>query len=368
MTGSPTVLPDASRRSPYVPTCSCNCGPPPGARSWSSWSGSPSAGPMPSLASAPATAGGAARACWSIRLSRNERCSAYVIAPRSNSPSAVSTSTAASSRARREAIGLGPRLAQRVADAAHRMDQRGAVDVELLAEVAHVGLEHARVAAEVVLPDVLEQLSAREDAAGVEHEVAQEAVLGCRELDVVAGARDLVRVLVELDVLERQAARLGLGEARAAQDRADARDELLEAERFRDVVVAAEGQAADLVVGRVAGGEEDDRHPRALRAEALGDVEALHVRQHDVEHDEVRAERGDLRERVGAGAGGLDAEALEPQGHRDDVDDVGLVVDDEDAVGLGGLAHCPRSIGAVPGDLLRASRAARVATRARTGR
>ena len=42
-------------------------------------------------------------------------------------------------------------------------------------------------------------------------------------------------------------------------------------------------------------------------------------------------------ERLGAGAGGLDREALEAQGHRDDVDDVRLVVDDEHAVGGGGF-------------------------------
>src|SRR5690242_9696029 len=99
--------------------------------------------------------------------------------PTSSSPSAVSTSTAASSRARSEAIVvLRSRLAQRVADAAHGVDERRAVLVELLAQVAHVRLEHPRVAAEVVLPDVLEQLRAREHAPRVEHEVAQEAVLG----------------------------------------------------------------------------------------------------------------------------------------------------------------------------------------------
>src|SRR4051812_42381756 len=95
-----------------------------------------------------------------------------------SSPAALRTSTAATSRARSETIVLSPWLAQRVAHAAHRVDQRRAVDIELLAQVADVGLEHARVAAEVVLPHVLEQLRAGEDAARVEHEVAQEAVLG----------------------------------------------------------------------------------------------------------------------------------------------------------------------------------------------
>jgi hypothetical protein len=56
--------------------------------------------------------------------------------------------------------------------------------------------------------------------------------------------------------------------------------------------------------------------------------EALHVRQHHVEQDQVRLEVADLAHGVGAGAGRRDREAVEAQGHRDDVDDVGLVVDD----------------------------------------
>src|ERR671910_437409 len=42
--------------------------------------------------------------------------------------------------------------AERVAHAAHRVDQRRAVDVDLLAQVADVGLQHAGVAGEVVVP------------------------------------------------------------------------------------------------------------------------------------------------------------------------------------------------------------------------
>ena len=72
-----------------------------------------------------------------------------------------------------------------------------------------------------------------------------------------------------------------------------------------------------------------------LGAEALGDVEALHVGEHHVEHDQLRLEGADGGDRLRAGAGGLDREALEAQGHGDDVDDVRLVVDDEHTVGFG---------------------------------
>src|SRR4051794_27566472 len=169
--------------------------------------------------------------------------------PSSSMATAVRASTPASSRARKETITSRARAAQRVADPAHGVDERRAVDVELLAQVADVGLEHAGVAAEVVLPDVLEQLGAREHAARVEHEVAQQAVLGGGEVDRRAVARNLVRILVELDVLEHQPRGLRLREPTAAQDRADARDQLLERERLGHVVVAPEREPADLVLG-----------------------------------------------------------------------------------------------------------------------
>ena len=126
----------------------------------------------------------------------------------SSSPTAAITSSADQQpRAQRPAS--RPRRAQRVADAAHGLDQRRAVRVELLAQVADVGLEHARVAAEVVVPHVVEDLRAGQHAARVEHQVAQQPVLGGGQLDRLAAARDLVRVLVELEVLEDEPADSG---------------------------------------------------------------------------------------------------------------------------------------------------------------
>ncbi len=57
--------------------------------------------------------------------------------------------------------GLVPRRAQHVADAAHGVDEMRLDEVDFLAEVAHVGLEDAGVAAEVVAPDVIEELRPR---------------------------------------------------------------------------------------------------------------------------------------------------------------------------------------------------------------
>ena len=154
--------------------------------------------------------------------------------------------------------------------------------------------------------------------------------------------RDLARVLVELDVLEAQPALVGPA-AGAPQDHPDARHQLLEAERLGHVVVAAGGEAAQLVLGGVARGQEDDRHVAALGAEPLGDLEALHVGQHHVEDHHLRPEALDGGQRLLARGRGRRLEALVAQGHGDHVDDVGLVVDDQDARGVRQTSRCPLS-------------------------
>ena len=89
------------------------------------------------------------------------------------------------------------------------------MDIELLAQVADVGLQHARVAAEVIAPYVVEQLRPGQDPSRIQQQVAQEPVLGGGELDRMRAAVDLAGVLVELEVGEAQAAR-GLLEGSAA--------------------------------------------------------------------------------------------------------------------------------------------------------
>ena len=63
-------------------------------------------------------------------------------------------------------------------------------------------LDDARLAAEVVVPDVVEDLGLGQDAVRVEHEVTQQLELGRRHLDDAAAAADLVGVVVELEVVE----------------------------------------------------------------------------------------------------------------------------------------------------------------------
>jgi hypothetical protein len=102
-------------------------------------------------------------------------------------------------------------------------------------------------------------------------------------------------------------------------------------EGLGEVVVCAAGQAPDPLGGQCARGEHDDAHvgvPR-VASEALADVDAVVVGHHQVQHDEVGAERLDQVEGFATRARGLDLVAVAGEGDPDEVRDVGLVVDDE---------------------------------------
>src|SRR5581483_3477667 len=73
---------------------------------------------------------------------------------------------------------LLPWRAQDVPHAAHGVHKRWFEAVDLAPQVADVRLEHARVAPEVVMPHVIEDLAAGQDAARVDQQVAQQPVLG----------------------------------------------------------------------------------------------------------------------------------------------------------------------------------------------
>jgi len=84
---------------------------------------------------------------------------------------------------------------------------------------------------------------------------------------------------------------------RAAQQRLDAREQLLTAERLRHVVVGAAAQSAHLVELARARGQHQHRHVAEV-ADPLERLPAVELRHRDVEHHEVRVVRLEPAERL----------------------------------------------------------------------
>jgi hypothetical protein len=78
----------------------------------------------------------------------------------------------------------------------------------------------------------------------------------------------------------------GAPTARAAEDRADAREELARMEGLREVVVRAHLEPDDAVHVLAARGKHE-HGDAALRAQLAAEREPVDARQHEVEHDEV---------------------------------------------------------------------------------
>src|SRR5437762_4481926 len=93
---------------------------------------------------------------------------------------------------RRSAIALFVRQPKAVPHAPDGLDQGRGVPFELLPQVADVGLDDVSLAAEVVVPHVVQDLRLAEDARSVGQEVSKELVLGGREVDRLAGPPYLV--------------------------------------------------------------------------------------------------------------------------------------------------------------------------------
>ena len=114
----------------------------------------------------------------------------------------------------------------------------------------------------------------------------------------------------------------------AAEDGADAGDQLGHAERLHEVVVGAELEPHDAIGLEPSGGEHDDRHPRR-RADRPADVAAVDVGQHEVEQDDVRLVPAHRLEPRRAGRGDLDSVPLALQRRSQRVRDGLLVLDDD---------------------------------------
>src|SRR3954462_11858066 len=253
-------------------------------------------------------------------------------------------------RLRRERSGRTGSLlvAEAVADPAHGEDELRllGIGLELLAQVPDVHVDRARVAIGRVAPHAREQHVAREHPAGAARHRAGDLELNERGLEALLRQlhRALGRVHPQAGGLDR---RLGLAvagrHAGAPQRGLHAQAELPHRERLCDGVVGAELEPEDLVDLLALGAEHDDRDALPLGAQPPADLEAVHLGQHHVEHDEVEGLLGEARERLAPvrRVHDLIAVALEREG-QERLDRL-LVVDEEDARGTVGHAVCKRN-------------------------
>ena len=134
----------------------------------------------------------------------------------------------------------------------------------------------------------MQNVLARERAAGVFHEQLHDGKLRLRQADVLAVFVERARAQVQHERPAREHVLGVLAAADAAVERVHAREQLGGGEGLGDIVVRAGHEAGDLVHLLALGAEHEDAHLRAGRADAAADLKAVDIRQHHVEQRNER--------------------------------------------------------------------------------
>src|SRR5258708_24080455 len=113
-------------------------------------------------------------------------------------------------------------------------------------------------------------------------------MLARREELRAPGDDDIRLAVLQLDLLERASA-IGCParSGRAAKERPDSRQELFEGERLDDVVVRPCVERLDARSNGIAGGQDEDRYEKAALANAGEELDAVEVREAEVEDQRV---------------------------------------------------------------------------------
>ncbi|CDN44459.1 hypothetical protein BN871_EW_00120 [Paenibacillus sp. P22] len=188
-----------------------------------------------------------------------------------------------------------PRQHQLVADAADRFDADGlGAQLELLAQRADMDIDGPLAADIVEAPDDIHEVVAGDDHARPLDQIQQNFEFLRPQRHLLAREHDLVAVGINGQLPGRNDLVLRVRGIRQAAARSPEHggypgQQLRHAERLGDVIVRAVLESLhDLFLG-VACGQDDDRRPDAALPQLAQHLEAVHARQHDIEHDQVEA-------------------------------------------------------------------------------
>src|SRR5262245_19228019 len=223
------------------------------------------------------------------------------------------------------------RRSQPVAMASHGLQQRFATrGIDLAPQPRDVDVYDIGERVLAIAPYLVEDASAGEDSAGRAHQKLEDCKFLGRELDGVATAPHLQQLAIEDEVGNLQNVGVGREFVRPAHQSLDAGKQLVEIERLGEIVVGAQFQALDLVFQGVHGGQHQNRRVIALETQTLTHVVAVHVGEHQIEHDNIElAGLGEVHPRASRRSDGP-AMIFGPEPAVDEVGDARLVFDEKD--------------------------------------
>src|ERR1035437_1599363 len=136
-----------------------------------------------------------------------------------------------------------------------------------------------------ISPDKLDNAAARDNAARRPDEAFEDGEFSACQIQSLTRTNCLVLFSVEKEIRKAHLSRIFCrGRTRA---RTDTCEENLEIEGLCQVVIGSRIQALDDVFGRIPCRKKQDRRSYLLHAEALGHLESIEDREHDIEEDDI---------------------------------------------------------------------------------
>ena len=116
--------------------------------------------------------------------------------------------------------------------------------------------------------------------------------------------------------------------SRAFQHGIHPRDQFVGIERFDDVIVSAEAKAGQLVQILRKGGDHDDRRI-PFPPDAIQHLDAIELRQANVEENQIRSQHGEMRQRYFSVAGPDGSVSFANEIGVQNLNNIGVVFDDQ---------------------------------------
>ena len=205
--------------------------------------------------------------------------------------------------------------------------------LELGPQSADVRVHGAAAAHVAVAPDVMKQCFAGQHLAAFFHQGNEKSEFECGQVELASAQPHFESCPVEskgphLELLA------GIGGAGFLDEQAEPQDEFSRAERFGQVIVGTQLETGDTVLGPGFGREHDDGNPGSdlPRAQLTANILAPHLRDHQVEHH-GRGQFFARQFQACQAVGSFDHdETFFAQMQSNQVENVGLVLDDQNNV------------------------------------
>ena len=201
------------------------------------------------------------------------------------------------------------------------------------AQIIQMTAQGVRIGQQIA-PDFALDRAPANDARRLEHQDRQQAQADRRNQQFLAGARQAQAGGIEHQVADAE--QFGADLAALTPDQsAHARFELADLERLDQIVVGASVESDELVLERVARGQHQHRRRfLAVDAQLAADIQAIHARQHEVEHDDIVAVGHGQMQSGHAVRGVIDAVAAAFEELADHFGNPAVVLDQKDQTGL----------------------------------